>query len=291
MFFGSFCALITPFRDNRVDAAAFQTLIERQIDQGTQGLVVCGTTGESATLSAREHESVTELCVQIVAKRIPVLAGTGSNSTQEAIALTRHAQRCGADGALIVSPYYNKPTQNGLFEHFKAIHDAVDFPLVLYNIPSRCGVDILPETLIKLAGLPQIVGVKDATRDLERPLLTRTQVGETFCQLSGEDSTVVGFLAQGGHGCISVTANLAPALCAQLHQAWNKQDYSTVFRLRDLLLPLHQALFIESSPGPVKYGASLLGLCSQDLRLPLTSPSPESQNAIQKALKHVGLLT
>ena len=274
-----------------MDESAFRTLIEWQIDQGTQGIVVCGTTGESATLSMREHEWVTEVCVEVVAKRVPVLAGSGSNSTQEAISLTRHAKRAGADGALVVSPYYNKPTQQGLFEHYQAIHDTVDLPLVLYNIPGRCGVDILPSTLAKLARLPRVVGIKDATRDLARPLITRTEIGAEFCQLSGEDSTVVGFLAQGGHGGISVTANLAPSLCAQLHRAWADQDYQTVFRIRDRLIPLHEALFIESSPGPVKYGASLLGLCAEQLRLPLTTPSPESQSVIQDALKRVGLLT
>ena len=291
MFYGSFCALITPFRAAEVDESALASLIEWQISHGTHGLVVCGTTGESPTLSMKEHERVTEACVEIAGKRVPILAGTGSNSTQEAIALTRHAKRCGADGALVVAPYYNKPTQQGLFEHYQAIHDAVDLPLVLYNIPSRCGVDILPATLARLARLPRIVGVKDATKDLARPLATRTEIGPEFCQLSGEDGTVVGFLAQGGHGCISVTANVAPSLCARLHQAWIDRDYPTVFEIRDRLFPLHEALFIESSPGPVKYGASLLGLCSETVRLPLTSPSAESRNAIQDAMKQAGLVT
>ncbi|MBY0432453.1 MAG: 4-hydroxy-tetrahydrodipicolinate synthase, partial [Rhodospirillales bacterium] len=257
MFKGSIPALITPFRNGKVDEKAYQAFVDWQIQQGSHAVVPCGTTGESPTLSHDEHKRVVELCVEAAAGRVPVIAGTGSNSTHEAIALTRHARKAGAAAALVVTPYYNKPTQEGLYQHFKAIHDAAELPIVIYNIPGRCVVDMSVETMARLAKLPNIVGVKDATADLVRPLRTRCVIGPDFCQLSGEDATVTAFLAQGGHGCISVTANIAPKLCADLHNAWNAGDLATCFALRDKLLPLHEAMFVETSPGPVKYAASL----------------------------------
>lgn len=291
MYSGSICALITPFRNNCVDDEAFQAFIEWQIAEGTHGFVVCGTTGESSTLSHTEHKRVVELCTEAVQRRVPVLAGTGSNATEEAITLTRHAKSAGADGALVVTPYYNKPTEQGIFEHFKAIHEATDLPLVLYNIPSRCGVDLSIETLARLAKLSSIVGIKDATKDLARPLTTRMVLGESFCQLSGEDSTVVAFLAQGGQGCISVTANVAPRLCAALHDAWQNHNYEKVFEIRDQLMPLHEALFIESNPGPVKYAVSMLGYCTEQVRLPLISPSRQSKQVILDAMSKARLFS
>ena len=290
MFKGSMTALITPFRNGEVDEKAFQSLVVRQIAEGTHGLVPCGTTGESPTLSHEEHRRVIALCVETAAGRAPVIAGTGSNSTLEAIELTRHAQKAGATGALVVTPYYNRPTQEGLYQHFKAIHDAVDLPLVLYNIPGRCVVDIAPETLVRLARLPNIVGIKDATADLTRPLRTRLAVGPAFCQLSGEDATVVAFLAQGGVGCISVISNIVPRLCAWLHDAWAAGDYATVFTLRDRLMPLHEALFCETSPGPVKYAAHLLGLCSAETRPPLWEIAESSRRKIAAALEALELV-
>ena len=285
MFKGSITALITPFRNGVVDEKAFQSLVAWQIAEGTHGLVPCGTTGESPTLSHEEHRRVIALCVEAAAGRVPVIAGTGSNSTSEAIELTRHAQKAGASAALVVTPYYNKPTQEGLYQHFKAIHDAVDLPLVIYNIPGRCVVDVAPETLVRLARLPNIVGIKDATADLTRPLRTRLAVGPSFCQLSGEDATVVAFLAQGGVGCISVTSNIAPRLCARLHDAWSVGEYATVFALRDRLMPLHEALFCETSPGPVKYAAHLLGLCSAEIRPPLWEIAESSREKIAAVLE------
>ncbi len=290
MFRGSITALITPFRDGTVDERAFQSLVERQIDQGTHGLVPCGTTGESPTLSHEEHLRVVALCVEAAAGRVPVIAGTGSNSTREAIDLTLRAKKAGANAALVVSPYYNKPTQEGLYQHFKAIHDAAGLPIILYNIPGRCVVDISVETMARLAKLPNIVGVKDATADLVRPLRTRLAIGPQFCQLSGEDATVTAFLAQGGQGCISVSSNIAPALCAELHDAWDAGDLSRAFALRDRLMPLHDALFCEVSPGPVKYAAGLMGLCLPDTRQPLWDIADASKAKVQAALTSLGLL-
>jgi 4-hydroxy-tetrahydrodipicolinate synthase len=290
MFKGSIVALITPFKDGKVDEKAFQAFVEWQIAQGTQGLVPCGTTGESPTLSHEEHMRVVELCVNAAAGRVPVIAGTGSNSTAEAVALTRHAKEAGADAALVVTPYYNKPSQEGLYQHYKAIHDAVELPIVIYNIPGRCVVDMSVATMARLAKLPNIVGVKDATADLTRPLRTRLEIGPDFCQLSGEDATITAFLAQGGHGCISVTANIAPAQCAALHRAWQAGDLATVERLRDQLMPLHNAMFVETSPGPVKYAASLLGLCSEELRLPLVSVTDGTRATMRDAMVKAGVL-
>jgi len=291
MFKGSLTALVTPFAaSGGVDEAAFQSFVDWQIEHGTQGLIPVGTTGESPTLTHDEHKRVVELCVEAAAGRVPVIAGSGSNSTHEAIDFTRHAKQRGADAALVVTPYYNKPTQEGLYQHFKAIHDAVDLPIIIYNIPGRCVIDMSVETMARLAQLPNIVGVKDATNDLVRPLATRLAIGEDFCLLSGEDATIAAFLAQGGHGCISVTANVAPAECAALHKAWADGDLATFAALRDRLLPLHAALFLETSPGPVKYAASLLGKCHARTRLPLVPIKETTCVAVEAAMRKVGVL-
>ncbi len=290
MFKGSFTALITPFKNGDVDEKAYRALVDWQIKEGTHGLVPCGTTGESPTLSHDEQMRVTEICIEVAKGRAPVIAGTGSNSTDEAVALTKHAKKAGADAALMVTPYYNKPTQEGLYRHFKTVADTVDLPIIIYNIPGRSVINMTTETMAKLAKHPNIVGVKDATADLVRPVKTRLAIGPAFCQLSGEDATVVPFLAQGGHGCISVSSNVAPRLCADLHNAWQKGDLATVARLNDRLMPLHDAMFIESSPGPVKYAAGLLGLCSDEMRLPLCDIAETSKKAVRDALVSVGLL-
>lgn len=290
-FAGSVTALITPFtEDGRVDEGAFRRLVERQIAEGTHGLVPCGTTGESPTLSHEEHMRVVELCIEVAAGRVPVMAGAGSNSTAEAVMLTSHAKEAGADAALIVTPYYNKPTQEGMYRHFMAILETVDLPLFIYNIPGRSVVDMSLETMGRLNAHPNIVGVKDATADLGRPLRTRLALGPDFIQLSGEDATIVPFLAQGGHGCISVTANIAPRLCADLHEAWQKGDITTVQQINERLLPVHDAMFCEASPGPVKYAASLLGLCRADTRLPLCEIASASADRVRSALEKAGLL-
>jgi len=290
MFQGSIVALITPLRDGRVDEDAFRAFVDWQIAEGTQGLVPVGTTGESPTLSHAEHRRVVELCVEAAAGRVPVIAGTGSNSTEEAIELTRHAAEAGADAALVVTPYYNKPTQDGLYAHYRAIHDAADLPLIIYNIPGRSVVDMSVQTMARLAELPRIVGVKDATADLVRPLRTRLAIGPDFCQLSGEDATATAFLAQGGHGCISVTANVAPALCARMQRAWREGDLAGMAEARDRLMPLHDALFAETSPAPVKYAASLLGKCAEDVRLPLVACGEKTREMVRAALRHAGVL-
>ncbi|MEM1401461.1 MAG: 4-hydroxy-tetrahydrodipicolinate synthase, partial [Pseudomonadota bacterium] len=268
MFSGSYVALITPFADGAIDEDGFQRFCEWQIEQGTDGLVPVGTTGESPTLSHDEHKRIVSLCVEVSNGRVPVIAGAGSNATESAVEFARHAKEAGADGTLVVTPYYNKPTQEGLYQHFKAVAEATDLPLIIYNIPPRSVVDMSVETMARLAVIPNIVGVKDATADLVRPLATRLALGEEFCQLSGEDATVTAFLAQGGHGCISVTANVAPKLCSDLHKAWRTGDLDTFSDIRDMLMPLHRALFIESSPAPTKYAASLLGLCAPTVRAP-----------------------
>lgn len=291
MFSGSIVALITPFQNGAFDEDAYRALIEWHIEQGTDGLVPCGTTGESPTLTHDEHKRVVEVCVEAAAKRVPVIAGTGSNATEEAIALTRHAKAVGADAALVVTPYYNKPTQEGLYQHYKAIHDGVALPVIIYNIPARCIVDMSVETMARLAKLPNIVGVKDATQDLARPIRTRMTIGADFCQLSGEDGTLLPFLAAGGHGCISVTANVAPALCAEVHRAWRQGDIATAQQLHERLMPLHGALFCETSPAPVKYAASLLGKCRNDVRLPLVAISEASRETVRQAMIHVGILS
>jgi 4-hydroxy-tetrahydrodipicolinate synthase len=284
MFQGSITALITPFRNGEVDEKAFQTFVDWQIKNGTKALVPCGTTGESPTLSHEEHMRVVELCIEAAARRVPAIAGTGSNSTAEAIHLTRHAKKAGADAALVVTPYYNKPTQEGLFQHFKAVHDAAGLPIIIYNIPGRCVIDMTVDTMARLAKLPNIVGVKDATQDLARPLATRLAIGPEFCQLSGEDATALPFLAQGGHGCISVTANIAPRLCADMHEAWQRRDIETAMAINERLMPLHQALFCETSPGPVKYAAGLLDFCSAETRMPLAEIAATSKDRVKRAL-------
>ena len=291
MFKGSMPALITPLRDGAFDEDAYRSLIDWHVEQGTDGLVPCGTTGESPTLDHAEHKRVVEVCIEATAGRVPVIAGTGSNSTSEAIDLTRHAKQVGADAALVVTPYYNKPTQEGLYQHFKAIHDAADIPILIYNVPPRSVVDMTVETMARLARLPNIVGVKDATQDLGRPIRTRLAIGPDFCQMSGEDGTALPFLAAGGHGCISVTANVAPALCAEMQRAWREGDVAKAAGLNDRLMPLHTALFCETSPGPVKYAASLLGKCSPELRLPLVEISETSKEIVKKAMAAVGLLS
>ncbi|OHC75958.1 MAG: 4-hydroxy-tetrahydrodipicolinate synthase [Rhodospirillales bacterium RIFCSPLOWO2_12_FULL_58_28] len=290
MFKGSIVALITPFKDQHLDEAAFRAFIERQIEQGTDAVVPCGTTGESPTLTHDEHKRVVELCIEVVRGRIPVIAGTGSNSTDEAIDLTLHAKQAGADAALVVTPYYNKPTQEGLYRHYKAIHDAVGLPIIIYNIPGRSIVDMTVETMARLAELPDIIGVKDATSDLNRPILTRLACGSDFCQLSGEDGTAIPFLAAGGHGCISVSANIAPRLCSDMQRAWREGDIGKAMALQDKLSPVHSAMFAETSPGPVKYAASLLGICAADTRLPLCEVSDNTKERVKSALRGAGLL-
>lgn len=290
MFTGSLTALVTPFSDGAIDEAAFRAFVKWQIDEGTDALVPTGTTGESPTLSHAEHKRVVELCIEAAEERVPVIAGTGSNSTAEAVELTRHAEAAGADAALVVTPYYNRPNQEGLYHHFKAIHDACQLPILIYNIPGRSIVDMSVETMARLAELPRIAGVKDATADLVRPARLRAAIGPGFCQLSGEDATVVPYLAQGGHGCISVTANVAPRLCGDLHDAWRRGDLGLVQEINDRLMPLHGALFLEPSPQPVKYALSLLGHCANELRLPLVQIAPETQKQVRAAMIHAGLL-
>ena len=276
-FQGSITALITPFKNGEVDAKAFQRLVEWQIDQGTHGLVPVGTTGESPTLTHEEHKQVIELCIEAAAGRVPVIAGTGSNSTSEAIALTRFAKEAGADGALVVTPYYNKPTQEGLYLHYKAINDAVDIPIIIYNIPGRSIVDMSVETMARLFKLPNIAGLKDATANMARVSQQRAAMGTEFVQLSGEDATALGFNAHGGQGCISVTANIAPALCSEFQLACLGSNFKRALEIQDRLMPLHDALFVESNPGPVKYAAEKLGLCSAETRLPLAPLAPALQ--------------
>jgi 4-hydroxy-tetrahydrodipicolinate synthase len=290
MFKGSLVALITPFRDRELDESAFQEHVAWQIGQGTHGLVPCGTTGESPALDDDENKRLIALCVEVAKGRAPVIAGTGTNSTEHTIELTRGAKAAGADAALIVCPYYNKPTQEGLYQHFKAIHDAVDLPIVIYNIPGRSSVDMTNATMARLAKLPNIVGVKDATNDLARPLRMRVEIGGGFCLLSGEDATAVAYLAQGGDGCISVTANVAPRLCSEMHNAWQRGDLSTVREINQRLIPLHDALFAETSPAPVKYAASLLGRCTAEVRQPLWAIMPDTQDKVQQAMRGAGLI-
>jgi 4-hydroxy-tetrahydrodipicolinate synthase len=290
MFKGSFPALITPFKDGDIDEDSFRAFVDWQIDEGTDGLVPCGTTGESPTLSHAEHMRVTEICIEQAKGRVPVIAGAGSNSTKEAVELTEHAKQAGADAALVVTPYYNKPTQKGLYAHFKAVQD-VGLPVIIYNIPARSIVDMSIETMAELAKLPNIVGVKDATADLTRPQMTRMAMnGTEFCHLSGEDGTAVPFLAAGGHGCISVTANVAPRMCADMQRAWREGDIALCMDLQDRLMPVHKAMFCETSPGPVKYAASLLGKCSDEVRLPMVEIADSSKKAVREALVGAGLL-
>ena len=289
IFKGSITALITPFRNGKVDAGAFQKHVEWQIDQGTHGLVPCGTTGESPTLSHEEHKHVVELCIEAASGRVPVIAGTGSNATAEAIDLTLHAKRAGADGVLVVTPYYNKPTQEGLYLHYKAINDAADIPIVIYNIPGRSVVDMTVDTMARLFKLANIVGVKDATANMARVSQQRAALGSDFIQLSGEDATALGFMAHGGHGCISVTANVTPALCAEFQLACLAGNFNQALKIQDRLMKLHDALFVESNPGPVKYAASRLGLCTTETRLPLAPIAAASRKRVDDALATIGL--
>jgi 4-hydroxy-tetrahydrodipicolinate synthase len=290
MFKGSFVALITPFRKGAIDETAFQEHVAWQIGQGTHGLVPIGTTGECPALDDAEQERVIALCVEVAKGRAPVIPGTGFNSTAHTIHATKVAKAAGADAALVVCPYYNKPTQEGLYQHFKTIHDAVDIPIVIYNIPGRSAVDMTNATMARLAKLPNIVGVKDATNDLTRPLHMRIEIGDDFSLLSGEDATTVAYLAQGGDGTISVTANVAPRLCSEMHEAWQRGDVATVRKINERLIPLHDALFAETSPTPVKYAASLLGRCTPDVRQPLWELMPETRERVQQAMRGAGLL-
>lgn len=290
MFKGSFTALITPFRNGSLDENAFRRFIDWQISEGTHGLVPAGTTGESPTLDYDEHKRVIELAVEVSKGRVPVIAGTGSNSTAEAIELTEHAAKVGVDAVLVVTPYYNKPTQDGLYQHFKAINDAVDVPIVIYNIPGRSIVDMTVETMARCFELKNVVGVKDATANLARASQQRLAMGPEFNLLSGEDATALGFMAHGGHGCISVVSNIAPRLCAEFQNACLAGDYKAALALQDRLMPLHDAMFCEANPGPVKYAASRLGLCEAEMRLPLAPISQASQRVVDAALARVGLI-
>jgi 4-hydroxy-tetrahydrodipicolinate synthase len=290
MLEGYCTALITPMRDGAVDEEAFRAFVEWQIAEGVSGLLPCGTTGESPTLTHDEHKRITEICIDVANGRVPVLAGTGSNSTAEAIELTRHAKQVGADAALLVMPYYNKPTQEGMYQHFKAVQDAVAIPQYIYNIPGRSVVNMSVETMARLAELPNIVGVKDATADLTRPTLTRLAISSDFNQMSGEDGTAIGFFAQGGNGCISVTANVAPRACAEFYGAWKAGDTAKALKLHTRLMPLHDVLFCESSPIPVKYAAYLLGKCRSEMRLPMCAPATASKLRIEATLRVLGLL-
>ncbi len=290
MLEGSICALVTPFCDGTVDGAAYEKFVDWQIDQGTEGLVPCGTTGESPTLSHEEHMRVVEICTGVANGRVPVVAGTGSNSTEEAITLTAHAKKAGADAALVVTPYYNKPTQEGLYQHYKALNDSVDLPVIIYNIPGRSIIDMSVDTMARLAKLPNIIGVKDATNDVARATRQKIAAGPDFIQLSGEDGTQIGYLAQGGDGCISVTANIAPKQMSDFHKAWRSGDIAGAQALNERLMPLHVGLFCESSPGPVKYAASLLGKCLAETRLPLCEISDDSKKTVDAAMRSAGLL-
>jgi len=290
-FAGSCTALVTPFKNGAVDADSFCKLVDFQIDNGTAGLVPVGTTGESPTLSHEEHDLVVELCIKQAAGRVPVIAGAGSNSTAEAVRLAEHAATAGADAVLIVSPYYNKPTQAGLYAHFAAVAAAVDVPVIVYDIPGRSILRVNDDTLARLASdFTNISGIKDATADLVRPTAVQNLLGNDFTQLSGEDATALPYLAAGGHGCISVTANIAPKLLSEMHAAWWAGDIKTAQTIHQKLLPLHNAMFCEASPGPVKYAASLLGICAAETRLPLCEIADSSKAQVKAGLVSAGLL-
>ncbi len=289
MFKSSFSALITPFKNGEVDFGAFERLVEWQIEEGTHGLVPVGTTGESPTLSHDEHKAVVEACVRVAKQRVPVIAGSGSNSTQEAIELTEFAKRVGADATLHSTGYYNKPTQEGLYRHFKAINDAVDLPIMIYNVPPRTVVDISVATLARCAQLKNVVGIKDATANVSRVTQQLLACGKAFIQLSGEDATALGFNAHGGVGCISVTSNIAPRLCAEFQSACLAGNWGKALEINNRLMPLHDILFCETNPSPVKYAASKLGLCSAEVRLPMAPASDEAKRKIDAVLAQVGL--
>jgi 4-hydroxy-tetrahydrodipicolinate synthase len=286
---GSLPALLTPMKGGKVDEQAFRKFVSWQIEQGSHGLVPCGTTGESPTLSHEEHMRVVEICVEETAGRVPVIAGAGSNSTDEAIGLTRHAKEVGADAVLHVTGYYNKPSQEGMYRHFMAIAEAVDIPILLYNIPGRAIVDIAVETMARLAKHPNIIGVKDATGNLARPSRERAACGKGWRMLSGNDESALGYMAHGGHGCISVSANVAPKLCAEFQDACLRGAYDRARELQDKLMPLHDAMFCEPSPAPVKYAVSLLGHCTTDVRLPMVELSDAGRARVRQAMQHAGL--
>jgi 4-hydroxy-tetrahydrodipicolinate synthase len=289
-FRGSFTALVTPFKNGSLDEKAFRDIVEWQISEGSNGLVPVGTTGESPTLSHDEHKKVVEWCIDQVDGRVPVIAGSGSNSTAEAIELSRHAEEAGADAVLIVTPYYNKPTQEGLYQHYKAINDAIGIPIIIYNIPGRSIVDMSVETMAHLFELKNIAGVKDATANMTRVSQQRAAMGPDFNQLSGEDITALGFMAHGGHGCISVTSNVAPRLCSEFQAACLKGDFKAALKLQDKLALLHTNLFVETSPAPIKYAMSLIGKCANTVRLPMVPASEKAQAAIRQAMVHAGLI-
>ena len=295
MFKGSIVALITPFKNNKLDVESYISLINHHIKSGTSGLVPAGTTGESPTLNHDEHKKVIELCVKESKGKIPVIAGTGSNSTDEAISLTKHAESVGANAALVVTPYYNKPTQEGLYQHFKAINDNCSIPIIIYNIPPRSVVDMSVDTMARLFELKNIVGVKDATADLNRVDMQKKKMGPDFIQLSGEDATAMEFNSRGGVGCISVTANVAAKLCAEFQNASLSKNNSNLLakanEINDKLMPLHKALFIESSPSPVKYAASLLNMCSDEVRLPLVKVTEKTKQTVKSALSYANLIS
>jgi 4-hydroxy-tetrahydrodipicolinate synthase len=289
-FKGIYTALITPFKNGKVDEKAFQSFVEWQVKEGVHGLVPVGTTGESPTLTHDEHNRVIDLCIEAARGKVPVMAGTGSNSTAEAIYSTLHAKKAGADAALIVAPYYNRPTQEGIYQHFKALNDATKFPLIVYNIPGRSGVNINDDTLARLAQLPYIVGVKDATGDLARVPTLRAKLKKKLSLLSGEDMTAVAFNASGGEGCISVVSNIMPKRCAEVQNACLKGDFTKALKLHEPMVDLISAMFCETSPGPVKFAASLMGRCKPDLRLPLVMPGADSKKHITQVLKNLRLL-
>jgi 4-hydroxy-tetrahydrodipicolinate synthase len=290
MIQGSIPALVTPFKNGELDLDTLKKLVDWQIEQGSTGLVPVGTTGESPTLSHEEHEAVVEAVVKFAAGRVPVIAGAGSNNTVEGIRLIQHAERVGADAALVVTPYYNKPTQAGMIAHYTALHECCTLPIIIYNIPGRSVVDMQPETMGKLAQLPRIIGVKDATGKIERVSMQRASCGPDFIQLSGEDATALGFNAHGGTGCISVTANVAPKLCAEFQQATLAGDYRKALEYQDRLMPLHEAIFIEPGLAGAKYGLSLLGRCSDEVRLPLVGLTDSTKAKINAAMEHAGIL-
>lgn len=287
---GSLPALITPFRNGAVDEAAFRKLVNWHIAEGSHGLVPCGTTGESPTLSHEEHRRVIEICVEEARGRVPVIAGAGSNSTAEAISLTKHAKAIGADAVLSVTGYYNKPTQDGIYRHYASIAEAVDIPILIYNIPARAVVEISVDTMARLSLIPNVIGVKDATANLARPSRERLACGKDWLLVSGEDITALGYMAHGGHGCISVTANVAPKLCAEFQNACLQGAYERALQLQDTLAPLHDAMFVEPSPAPVKYAASLLGLSTDEVRLPMLPATEHTRSRVRQAMHGAGLI-
>ena len=289
MFKGSLPAMVTPFDNGEVDVKGLKNLVNWHIEQGSHGLVPVGTTGESPTLTHAEHEQVVSEVINETAGRVPVIAGAGSNNTAEAIRFVEHAKNVGANAALVVTPYYNKPTQEGLYAHYKEISDQAKIPIIIYNIPGRSVIDMTVETMARLAKLSNIVGVKDATAQLDRPILTKLAIGSNFCQLSGEDATALPFLAAGGKGCISVTSNIFPKLCSDMQRAWREGNVKEAINIQDVLMPVHSALFCETSPGPAKYAAELMGLFSSETRLPMTKINNSSKKLVKKCLQDLGI--